>query len=215
MSDSIAVMNKGRIEQIGSPRDIYDRPATRFVASFIGNANIVEVSVEGTAGETSRVRVGGIAFEVPRLADPSADKAHVALRYERIKIGAEAAGLMVHLTAHVRDVIFTGPPCNTCSLSPRGRSSLSRKQPMKARNPCGSPARRWTSVGIAPRRASSSRSDRRSGSGGDIPRERCRDRRCGGAGETCSSRRASSSAPPHVCLDDLHVRPAAPQLLSI
>src|SRR5688572_27389796 len=69
MSDSIAVMNKGRIEQIGSPRDIYDRPATRFVASFIGNANIFPVEVDGSTGNTSRARIGSLTFEVPRPAN--------------------------------------------------------------------------------------------------------------------------------------------------
>src|SRR4029434_3215192 len=45
MSDQIAVMNLGRIERIGSPQEIYDRPATRFVAGFIGNANIFPVDI--------------------------------------------------------------------------------------------------------------------------------------------------------------------------
>lgn len=42
MSDRIAVMNQGRVEQVGSPRDIYERPATRFVAGFVGTANFFE-----------------------------------------------------------------------------------------------------------------------------------------------------------------------------
>jgi putative spermidine/putrescine transport system ATP-binding protein len=46
ISDRIAVMNKGRIEQIGTPRDIYDRPATRFVAGFIGRANLFDTAEE-------------------------------------------------------------------------------------------------------------------------------------------------------------------------
>src|SRR5438128_12487344 len=41
MSDRIAVMNEGRVEQLGSPRAIYERPATRFVAGFIGTSNIL------------------------------------------------------------------------------------------------------------------------------------------------------------------------------
>src|SRR4029077_17063395 len=42
MSDRIAVMRQGRIEQLGTPTDIYERPATRFVAGFIGTANLVD-----------------------------------------------------------------------------------------------------------------------------------------------------------------------------
>jgi ABC-type Fe3+/spermidine/putrescine transport system ATPase subunit len=51
LSDRVAVMNKGRIEQIGNPREIYDRPATEFVAGFIGETNFVR-----TGGETVAVR---------------------------------------------------------------------------------------------------------------------------------------------------------------
>ncbi len=50
MSDRIAVMNDGLIEQLGTPREIYERPATRFVAGFIGTSNIVEGNVERTEG---------------------------------------------------------------------------------------------------------------------------------------------------------------------
>ncbi len=49
MSDRVAVMNAGRLEQVGSPEDIYERPATRFVASFIGEINLLETSA-GPAG---------------------------------------------------------------------------------------------------------------------------------------------------------------------
>src|SRR3712207_6785756 len=50
MSDRIAVMHAGVIEQLGTPREIYERPATRFVAGFIGTSNIVEGHVESTDG---------------------------------------------------------------------------------------------------------------------------------------------------------------------
>ena len=42
MSDRVAVMNSGRIEQLGSPTDVYERPATEFVAGFIGVSNLIE-----------------------------------------------------------------------------------------------------------------------------------------------------------------------------
>ncbi len=47
MSDRIAVINQGRIEQIGTPIELYDRPATRFVASFIGEANLFQGAGRG------------------------------------------------------------------------------------------------------------------------------------------------------------------------
>jgi spermidine/putrescine transport system ATP-binding protein len=51
MSDRIAVMSQGRVEQIGNPEDIYERPATRFVAGFIGTSNIIEAPVAGRDGD--------------------------------------------------------------------------------------------------------------------------------------------------------------------
>jgi ABC-type Fe3+/spermidine/putrescine transport system ATPase subunit len=58
MSDRVAVMNHGRIEQIGPPREIYDRPATDFVAGFIGDTNFVRVDGREVAIRPEHVRVG-------------------------------------------------------------------------------------------------------------------------------------------------------------
>jgi spermidine/putrescine transport system ATP-binding protein len=55
MSDRVAVMSQGRVEQIGYPEDIYERPATRFVAGFIGTSNIIEAEVTGQAGDLLQV----------------------------------------------------------------------------------------------------------------------------------------------------------------
>jgi putative spermidine/putrescine transport system ATP-binding protein len=69
MSDRVAVMNGGRIEQIGSPRDIYDRPATPFVADFIGETNFIRrdgttVAVRPEQIRLSAVGNGGVPGEV-------------------------------------------------------------------------------------------------------------------------------------------------------
>jgi spermidine/putrescine transport system ATP-binding protein len=57
MSDRIAVMSKGRILQIGSPRDIYDRPSERFVANFIGDTNFLEGEVQKFTGQEATVKL--------------------------------------------------------------------------------------------------------------------------------------------------------------
>ena len=57
MSDRIAVMKSGKILQIGTPRDIYDRPTHRFVADFIGDINILEGTVDHTDGDLATVRL--------------------------------------------------------------------------------------------------------------------------------------------------------------
>ncbi len=58
MSDRIAVMNHGRVEQLGTPDDLYERPKTRFVADFIGTTNLLCGSVESIAAGTAIVRLG-------------------------------------------------------------------------------------------------------------------------------------------------------------
>ena len=56
MSDRLAVFNAGRIEQIGSPADVYERPATRFVAGFVGTSNILAGAARSSRGGPSRAR---------------------------------------------------------------------------------------------------------------------------------------------------------------
>jgi ABC-type Fe3+/spermidine/putrescine transport system ATPase subunit len=59
MSDRVAVMNRGRIEQLGPPREIYDSPATKFVADFIGETNFIRHNGSVVAVRPERVRIVG------------------------------------------------------------------------------------------------------------------------------------------------------------
>src|SRR3989449_8838314 len=68
MSDRIAVMNGGRVEQIGSPREIYEHPETAFVADFIGSLNALEVTVQEVVGEYALMRLGEDERVVTRVA---------------------------------------------------------------------------------------------------------------------------------------------------
>lgn len=58
MSDRIVVMNKGRFEQIGTPDEIYDHPRTSYVATFVGNANILKGTVVSVSGSYAKVKLG-------------------------------------------------------------------------------------------------------------------------------------------------------------
>jgi len=91
MSDRLAVFNEGRIEQIGAPAEVYERPATRFVAGFVGTSNLltgaVAEAIVGRAG-TFTVRPEKI-----RIADPSAE----VEADENTALG------------HIRDVVYLGP----------------------------------------------------------------------------------------------------------
>ena len=57
LSDRIAVMDRGRVEQLGSPEELYDRPATRFVADFIGTTNLLDGAVESIEGDIAAIRL--------------------------------------------------------------------------------------------------------------------------------------------------------------
>ena len=63
MSDRIAVMNRGRIEQLGTPTDIFDRPATRFVAAFMGMINIIDGTAGAADGGLVRLEAAGLAIK--------------------------------------------------------------------------------------------------------------------------------------------------------
>ncbi len=91
MSDRIAVMNGGRVEQIGSPREIYEHPATAFVADFIGSLNAIELTVDERVGPYAVARLG----EGERVVVPvdggdvrPGSVLRVAVRPERVQIGS-------------------------------------------------------------------------------------------------------------------------------
>jgi len=88
MSDRIAVMNEGRVEQVGSPREIYEAPETVFVADFLGASNLMDATARGADAEgRCRVDVGGREL-VAALGDSSlTGPCKVIIRPERICLG--------------------------------------------------------------------------------------------------------------------------------
>ena len=120
MSDRIAVMNAGNVEQIGTPTEIYDRPSTVFVASFIGQANLWHGRQTGRAGRSGGqdlVEVEVLGTKLP--AAPGATtiepggQATLMIRPERVRvtmeIPASPAGDLAVIPATVTDLTFQGP----------------------------------------------------------------------------------------------------------
>lgn len=91
MSDRIAVMSQGRVEQIGTPVDIYDTPATNFVASFIGDANLIKGQVVGVDERGIDVKVGEDVIRSESLAGSfsNGDLVIIMIRPERIILTPE------------------------------------------------------------------------------------------------------------------------------
>jgi iron(III) transport system ATP-binding protein len=92
MSSSVAVMRAGRIEQVGTPREVYEGPTSRFVADFIGTSNFIEGVVEGRDGQTYLVRTAEGVLRVRCEADYAAGASvAVAARPEHVTIEVEAS----------------------------------------------------------------------------------------------------------------------------
>ena len=88
ISDRIALVNRGRIEQIGTTLEIYHKPATAFGAEFIGQANVLEAEWVGNESGFARLRVAGIELRVAAEAWPAGvTRARVSIRPEKIHLG--------------------------------------------------------------------------------------------------------------------------------
>jgi putative spermidine/putrescine transport system ATP-binding protein len=89
MSDRLAVMNEGRIEQVGTPADVYENPTSAFVASFVGVSNLIE-------GDAAR--------------DLTGDPSPFSVRPEKIQItdGGSASGDEIATSGTIRDVLYLG-----------------------------------------------------------------------------------------------------------
>jgi spermidine/putrescine transport system ATP-binding protein len=115
MSDRLAVMRSGKIEGIGSPRDVYDSPSTEFVATFLGASNLLAGQVTGAAGSVSTVTLADAStISVPSERMPAlggATNVKVGVRPEKISIGVAGAVVpAAHnaLRGRVRVSTFTG-----------------------------------------------------------------------------------------------------------
>jgi putative spermidine/putrescine transport system ATP-binding protein len=122
MSDRIAVIAGGRLQQLGAPREIYERPANRFVAQFIGESSFVPVARDGAGFRCAGAPI--VLAEAPRGDGPFA----LMLRPERVRIveGEPPAGANL-LDAVVDDVIYQGDTLLVQATLGDGNRVLARK----------------------------------------------------------------------------------------
>jgi spermidine/putrescine transport system ATP-binding protein len=107
MSDRIAVMRNGRILQIGTPAEVYDTPASRFVADFVGTSNVLSGRLARDGARQFVAVDGGITVEVGPSALPDGTTVDVVIRPEHLEIGTGGNGTAV-LEGTVEQVVFVG-----------------------------------------------------------------------------------------------------------
>lgn len=127
MSDRVAVMNKGHILQVGQPRDIYEHPAERFVADFIGDTNFLEAEIETTDGGTANLRLKSGMALTARLPEggAAAGKVTIAVRPEHAVIVAEENGL---LRGVLSNIVYFGTDTHFHITTDEGESFVIRRQ---------------------------------------------------------------------------------------
>ena len=138
MSDLVAVMNRGRIEQIASPREIYSRPATAFVAGFIGAANMLDAEVEGVDGDGIVLDIGGSRFRLPSSRMTAGrtlrvgDAATVVIRPEQLSAAGCGQEQSLELQGKVEDVTFLGGRAHIRFVTATGQAMLAETSPSLA-----------------------------------------------------------------------------------
>ncbi len=108
MSDRIAIMDRGRVQQLADPRSLYEHPETSFVADFIGTSNALRVEISRREGELAVMEDGDgtrICVECP---NPAGESVEISIRPEKIRIGADDDAARSRVTGTVVERIYLG-----------------------------------------------------------------------------------------------------------
>jgi spermidine/putrescine transport system ATP-binding protein len=108
MSDRIAVMNHGHVEQAASPKEIYEEPETVFVADFLGVSNLLSAEAVGQDGGACTVRVGDRTLRAQQGATDARGDVKVMIRPERIEIEPHSSGGEQRMPGMVERSVFLG-----------------------------------------------------------------------------------------------------------
>jgi spermidine/putrescine transport system ATP-binding protein len=108
MSDRLAVMNAGRVEQLGPPKDVYDEPRTTFVADFLGLSNLLDGVAHGDAGGDCRVRVGEFELQASGGDVGVRGETKLLIRPERVRLLPHEADGENRVPGMVERVVYRG-----------------------------------------------------------------------------------------------------------
>ena len=105
LSDRIVLLNKGKIEQIGTPEELYGAPATLFAAQFLGDTNFFDARVLSVDGQIARCDIGIATIDVPAKGLAAGDAIKLSVRPETITIGPASD---TTLRGEIKDLAFIG-----------------------------------------------------------------------------------------------------------
>lgn len=111
MADEVAVMRAGRIEQLGTPAELYDHPASAYVANFLGQSNLLPLELEGGAGPglvTAKAHGVTLVVDGSQLPDQPGPGVQLGIRPEKLRLLGAGEDVANRLTGRVTDASFTG-----------------------------------------------------------------------------------------------------------
>ena len=108
MSDRIAVMSQGRVEQVGKPKDIYESPATAYVADFLGVSNLMDAAAAGVSDGGCKVTLGEFQLLAGQGDADTAGAAKVTIRPERVEIEAQGTTGENRIPGMVERTVYVG-----------------------------------------------------------------------------------------------------------
>ncbi|MDP8948789.1 MAG: ABC transporter ATP-binding protein [Actinomycetota bacterium] len=129
MSDRIAVMNEGRVQQVADPTTLYELPRNRFVANFIGQTNVFSGTVESVAGDRVTLRAsGGMKVEAVAAGENGVEvgvEAQAAVRPEKVRFGSTGDNV---LSAEIRQIVYLGVSTQYMAQLPDGATLVLYQQ---------------------------------------------------------------------------------------
>jgi spermidine/putrescine transport system ATP-binding protein len=108
MSDRIAVMSEGHVEQVGTPREVYEEPASAYVADFLGVSNLMEAEARGGADGGCRVVIGDVEVVAGQGDTDSTGPVKVVIRPERVRVEDQGTGGDNRVPAMVDRTVYVG-----------------------------------------------------------------------------------------------------------
>jgi spermidine/putrescine transport system ATP-binding protein len=123
MSDRLAVMSNGRIEQIGTPSEVYEEPATAYVADFLGISNLMDARAEGTdTSGRARLRIGEFHLLAGRGETDLLGDVKATIRPERIRLEAHGSSGENRLPGMIERVVYVGSTLQVIVHLPSGQT---------------------------------------------------------------------------------------------